>query len=264
MPTHSLSVMLLSCAVAAANPGKATALWISSSATAEPGQPLETAIRLTHDKGWHSYWTNPGEAGIPTTVEWKLPPGWKSGGLQAPAPIRFLTGGLAGYGYEGATWFPVMLTPPEDFSGQARLTATLSWLACSEEGCVPGQAELHLDLQAGKTAATPDQATILRAHRQLPQPLEGVRLDVKEEKDQLRLTITHGPDFNADLSSISVFPATPEVVDPQAEPRFKKAGDRWLATAPIGEFAKKPVRKLVLVLDGGGLETPLQLGWNAP
>jgi len=264
MPNHSLSVLLLSCAVASANPGKATAVWVSTSATVQPGKPLETAIRMTHDKGWHSYWINPGEAGIPTTVEWKLPPGWKSGGLQLPAPIRFLSGGLAGYGYEGTTWFPVTITAPEDFTGKARLNATISWLACSEEGCVPGEAELQLDLQAGKTAATEDRAAVLRAHKQLPQPPEGVRLDVKEGKDRLMLTITHDAEFDADLSSSRVFPVTPDVIDPQAEPRFKKEGDRWIATAPLGEFAEKPLKNLVLVLDGGALETPLQLTWSMP
>jgi DsbC/DsbD-like thiol-disulfide interchange protein len=264
MPTRSLSVLLLSCAVASANPGKAGAVWVSSSATVEPGKPLQTAIRLTHDKGWHSYWINPGEAGIPTTVEWKLPPGWKSGGLHFPAPIRFLSGGLAGYGYEETTWLPVTITAPEDFTGKARLSATISWLACSEDGCVPGEAELQLDLRAGKTAATEDRAAIFRAHLQLPQPREGVRLDVKEEKERLMLTITHDAEFAADLSSSRVFPATPDVIDPQAEPRFKKEGGRWIATAPLGEFAEKPLRNLVLVLDGGGLETPLLLTWSMP
>lgn len=264
MPTHLLSVLLLSCAVASANPGRAAAAWLSSSATAEPGKPLQTAIRLTHDKGWHSYWINPGEAGIPTKVEWKLPLGWKSGGLQFPAPIRFLSGGLAGYGNEGTILFPVTITAPADFIGDARLSATIFWLACSEEGCVPGEAELQLDLRAGKMAATEDRAAILRAHQQLPQPREGVRLEVKQEKDRLLLTITHDAGFEADLSTSRVFPATPDVIDPQAEPRFKKEEDRWLATAPLGEFAEKPVRNLVLVLDGGSLETPLQLGWNTP
>jgi thiol:disulfide interchange protein DsbD len=264
MPNRSLSVLLLSCAVATANPGKATAVWVSSSATAEAGKPLETAIRLTHDQGWHSYWMNPGEAGIPTNVEWKLPPGWKSGGLQLPAPIRFVSGGLAGYGYEGTAWFPVTITAPEDFAGKARLSATISWLACSEGGCVPGEAELHLELRAGKTAATEDRVAILQAQRQLPQPRDGVKLDVMAEKGRLILIITHDAEFDADLSSSRVFPATPDVIDPQTEPRFKKEGDRWMAVASLGEFVEKPVLNLVLVLDGGGLERPLELKWSGP
>ncbi len=99
MPLRFLSPLLLSCAVATANSGKAEADWISASATVEPGQSLHTAIRLKHDVGWKSYWINPGEAGIPTRVEWKLPPGWKHSGLKFPVPTRFSSSGLSGFGY---------------------------------------------------------------------------------------------------------------------------------------------------------------------
>ena len=38
-----------------------------------PGEPLTVALRLTMDRGWHTYWRNPGDSGLPTTLEWKLP-----------------------------------------------------------------------------------------------------------------------------------------------------------------------------------------------
>ena len=57
---------------------------------------------------------------------------------------------------------------------------------------------------------------------------------------------------------------TSERVDPQAQIRFRKDGGRWIADAPLGEFVKKPVKCLDLVLQGGGLERPLHLAWTAP
>lgn len=258
-----LLISLFSCATAAAQTGRASAVWISPSATAEPGKPLQTAIRMEHDKGWHSYWINPGEAGLPTTVEWKLPPGWKCGGLQLPAPIRFKTGGLAGFGYEGTVWFPVTLIPPENFTGVARLDATISWLACSEEGCVPGQAETHLDLRAGQYEATDDEAAIRQAHEKLPKKLDGLRLAVTENNGHLILGIANDAGAGSDLSESRVFPATPEVIDARAELRFTKSGSQWTAEAPLSEFAKKPLRKLTLVLTGAGPQSPLEITWTA-
>jgi len=266
MISRCLLIPLISCAAAAAaaaQSGRASAVWVSPSATVEPGKPLQTAIRMVHDPGWHSYWINPGEAGLPTTVEWKLPPGWKCEGLQVPAPIRFVSGGLAGFGYEGTVLIPVTLIPPEDFTGEARLAATISWLACSEEGCVPGEAELHLDLRAGQYAATDDEADIRQAHDKLPKKSDGLRLDLTEDKGRLILGITHDAGVIPDLSESRVFPATPEVIDARAEPRFTKSGDKWTAEAPLSEFAKKPLRKLTLVLTGGGLQSPLEITWVA-
>jgi thiol:disulfide interchange protein DsbD len=259
-----LMISALSCAASAAQPGRASAVWLSSSMSAEPGKPLQTAIRMTHDDDWHSYWINPGEAGIATTAEWKLPPGWKCSGLELPAPIRFLTGGLAGYGYEGTVLFPAMLTPPADFAGEARLSVTLTWLACGEEGCVPGEKELHLDLRAGAHAATEHEAAIQKAREMLPKARDGVQLEVSEKEDRLALAIMGSSAPVGDLGGCHVYPATPEVIDPKAQIRFHKNGDRWIADAPLGEFAKKPVRHLELILNGGGLDRPLHVAWTAP
>lgn len=249
---------------AAESPGKASARWLAASATVEPGQQIQTAIRLVHDAPWHTYWINPGESGIPTAVEWKLPPGWKSSGLLWPVPIRFRTSGLAGFGYEGVTWFPVVLTAPHDFIGEAHLSATLSWLACSEQGCIPGEAELQLDLRAGNPTASNDQAAILQAHRRLPRSRDGLRLEVREQQDTLVMTITHGSGAVPDLSASRVFPATPQVIAADAVPLFKQQGERWTATAKLDEYAKKPVQKLVLVIDGAAAESPLEVTWTAP
>lgn len=257
-------VLIMVSTVAADSPGKASAVWLASSAAVEPGQQIHTAIRLVHDAPWHTYWINPGESGMVTRVDWKLPPGWKSSGLLWPVPIRFQSSGLAGFGYEGTTWFPVTLTAPSDFVGDARLFATLSWLACSEEGCVPGEAELQLDLRAGKTAATENQAAILQAHERLPRVRNDLRLVVREEKDSLVMTISPVSGAVPDLSASQVFPATPNVVAADAVPIFKKESDQWIATAKLNEYVKKPLQTLVLVLDGGALKTPIQLTWTTP
>ncbi|MFZ9936732.1 MAG: protein-disulfide reductase DsbD domain-containing protein [Luteolibacter sp.] len=172
------------------SPGRATADWIAVSSAALAGQPLQTAIRVRHDKNWHSYWLNPGEAGIPTTVEWKLPPGWQHGVLGFPAPVRFHTGELAAYGYKGELLLPVTVTPPEDFAGTAKLEAEISWLACSADGCMPGEASLSLEITARDAAPSPQAAAILAAIDLLPRPAdEALRLSVQESGNSLLFTL---------------------------------------------------------------------------
>lgn len=246
------------------SPGRAKADWIAVSSSALPGQPVQTAIRLRHDKDWHSYWLNPGEAGMPTTVEWKLPPGWNYGELGFPAPVRFLTGELAGYGYERELLLPVTITPPEDFAGTVKLEAEISWLACSDDGCVPGAAKLALEIAAGDAAHGPATKDILAAIDLLPRPAgEALRLSVEETESSLRLTLHPGKSAPADLSRHEVFPLTTEVIDPKAQIRFAAEGENWTATVPKNEFAASPVKELTLVL-ADRKNPPLQMTWTMP
>jgi DsbC/DsbD-like thiol-disulfide interchange protein len=255
---------LTTLAPASAQPGRASVAWIGGSATCEPGKPYQSAVRMVHDAGWHSYWINPGEAGMKTTVEWKLPPGWKCGELQHPAPERFQSAGLAGFGYEGTVWFPVTVTPPADFTGTARLTAVISWMACGEDGCVPGEAELQLDLRAGPPVSNADAPAIDAALARVPRPHTAApRLVVRELGKTIMLDIIAGPDFPLDLGLFRVFPATPDSIDPNASIRFSKKGAVWTAEAPKNEYADGPLKELSLVLVGDAATPPIEVLWRA-
>src|SRR4051812_42718456 len=54
-----------------------------------PGQALTVALRLQQESGWHTYWQDPGDAGLATTVDWALPAGVKAGPLLWPKPMTF-------------------------------------------------------------------------------------------------------------------------------------------------------------------------------
>ena len=47
-----------------------------------PGKPITVALRLKMADGWHTYWRNPGDSGLPTTITWKLPDGVGVGAIQ--------------------------------------------------------------------------------------------------------------------------------------------------------------------------------------
>ena len=76
----------------------------NSCRSAPPGfraQPTTVALRLKMKPGWHVYWQNPGDSGLPTTIDWKLPSGFAAGPIQWPAPHALPAGPLINYGYEG-------------------------------------------------------------------------------------------------------------------------------------------------------------------
>ncbi|MEO8547386.1 MAG: protein-disulfide reductase DsbD domain-containing protein, partial [Sphingomicrobium sp.] len=67
---------------------------------APPGGEVELAIHMRTNPGWHGYWLNPGDAGLPMDVQWQLPPGFAAGPLRYPVPTRLEIAGLINYVYE--------------------------------------------------------------------------------------------------------------------------------------------------------------------
>ncbi|HEY8242212.1 MAG TPA: protein-disulfide reductase DsbD domain-containing protein, partial [Casimicrobiaceae bacterium] len=59
---------------------------VPAATSAAPGAPATVALRLKMREGWHTYWQNPGDSGLPTTIAWKLPAGVTAGPIQWPAP----------------------------------------------------------------------------------------------------------------------------------------------------------------------------------
>src|SRR5271154_1839648 len=71
---------------------------ISERSSAAPGGTITVALEEKIRTGWHTYWVNPGDAGVPTTINWSLPADWKAGAIQWPTPKRFPVGPLMDYG----------------------------------------------------------------------------------------------------------------------------------------------------------------------
>ena len=65
-----------------------------------PGQTVTLAIRMRPEKGWHGYWSNPGDAGLGMTLDWTLPTGAKVGIPAYPVPETLLIAGLMNHVYE--------------------------------------------------------------------------------------------------------------------------------------------------------------------
>jgi DsbC/DsbD-like thiol-disulfide interchange protein len=132
------------------------------------GDSFYAAVKLTIAPGWHIYWKNPGDAGVPTTVDWVLPAGYKAEPLLYPAPQRFdSTGDITTFGYENQVMLMAHIVPaqadgasPLSLAGMP-LGAKVRWLVCKEQ-CLPGQAALSIDLPAAAaTSGGPSDSPVV-------------------------------------------------------------------------------------------------------
>jgi thiol:disulfide interchange protein DsbD len=124
-----------------------TARIIADARAVEPGGTITIGIHQRILPKWHTYWQNPGDAGMATTIEWKLPAGASAGEIQWPAPKRIMIGPVANYGYEDEVTLLTEIKVPETVrAGDSfPIHAVVDWLVC-EEICIPEQVTLDLTL----------------------------------------------------------------------------------------------------------------------
>jgi len=141
----------------------------------QPGTAVTLGLRLRHEPHWHTYWTVPGDAGLPTRLRWTLEPGYTAGPILWPVPQLLRVGSLANYGYEGEVLLPVAVQVPATAQpgGTARFAAHADWLVCSDL-CIPGGADLTLALPvrgAGQVHPGPDAGAFAATRLQVPAAL---------------------------------------------------------------------------------------------
>lgn len=123
---------------------------VADTSAIQPGKPFRVGVRLIMDPGWHTYWKDPGDAGLPTTVAWKLPKGFSAGELGWPAPLQMVEpGNIRANVYTGVTLLTTVITPPKTIAGKETvISARVDWLVC-ENICVPGGSDVSLHLSVG-------------------------------------------------------------------------------------------------------------------
>jgi thiol:disulfide interchange protein DsbD len=237
-----------------AGPGRADLL--SDRAAIAAGSPFTLALRMTLPEGWHTYWRNPGDAGAPVQVTWRLPAGFTASDLRWPAPERFVSGPIVSFGYQDEAWLLTTITPPAALAaGQtAAIAAAADWLICAKI-CVPQHADLSLSLPvAAKPQPAPPatQAGLARARAAVPvAPPWPVTATVDgTQQIVVRLDLPQRPAPR--LEEAIFFPAGHDMIDIAAAQRLVRQDDETLLRLSPLPGQPPPARlEGVLVLSDG-------------
>jgi thiol:disulfide interchange protein len=253
-----IGLMLASAPLAAAPPPLASELvkpaLYAESATVSPGRTAWLDLHLTIAPGWHIYWKNPGDSGLPTTIEWALPQGFSAGDIAWPIPERFSLGPIANYGYADSADLLVPIAVPAaiDPGATAHLDAGLKYLVCSEI-CIPGEAKLAIELPAGAGAPDPPQAARFAAARRLLPVAAPFAAKFIIEPHDLRLIVPAAALAGVARPTAAFFPDADDAIDNSAEPTTEpRDGGLVLVLAKSGSPAAAVPKTLdgVLVLRG--------------
>jgi DsbC/DsbD-like thiol-disulfide interchange protein/cytochrome c biogenesis protein CcdA len=216
---------------------------------APPGGEVVLAIHMRPVAGWHGYWLNPGDAGLPMDVKWELPPGFSAGPLRYPVPGRLEIAGLMNYVYERDYALLVRLKVPPNARGTIPIRADAHWLACTDRICVPEQGELALDLPVG--TGTPDRAKFDEWRRLIP-PLLATPAAFQSTGDIYRVAIPLPRSIA--VPDPYVFPIDDGIVDYAAPQKFFRDGDRLVAHLKSKPGDPTELRGVLALGDGRGLE----------
>ena len=226
----------------------------------EPGKTVWVGLQLRHLPQWHTYWKNSGDSGLPTLLEWTLPPGVLAGDIAWPWPKKLRLEKLVNYGYEGTVLLPVPLTITPDFKPallQQDLTIKLkaSWLVCHTE-CIPQEGEFMLRLPVrGSTALNGAEFAAALAAQPVPLTADKAsRITVEGQSLKLRLG---GLPASLQGKSLEAFPETPEVIDPSAPWTQAWQGPVWTAEFPLSAYRSSSPAMMPVVLTQAGR------GWRA-
>jgi len=222
---------------------------LAAEGPAAAGGEVELAIVMHTKPGWHGYWLNPGDAGLPMEVKWDLPKGWSAGELQYPVPTRLTIAGLMNYVYEKDYAVLLRLKAPAGATGAVPIRAEAHWLACTDKICVPESGELSLDLPVG--SGSPNRAQFDEWRKALPRPLASVA-HFQVAGDKIRLGIPLPRDVKVEQPY--VFPAVDGPVDYAGEQHFSRKDDLLIAELPRRNGDPRAIPAVLSLGDGRGLQ----------
>lgn len=189
-------------------------------------------------EGWHIYWINPGDSGLPTKIKVEETAALQIGDPMFPGPVRFESAGdIVNYGYRGTLIVPmeVVVTP----IGEAiAIEAAASWLACRDDACVPGKGKSTLTLGAQTDPRLQESEAIVAALAAVPRPLSavealGAKIATKpgygEAEVQLTLPVGHSAELFPEVEKL--------VVEAVHESNDTGEHYRWNLTVPTEEIS---------------------------
>jgi thiol:disulfide interchange protein DsbD len=232
-----------------------------------PGKPVWLGLAIDHAPHWHTYWKNPGDSGLPTTLEWTLPGGVVAGEIEWPTPQRLPVGPLMNFGHEGRLLLPVRVTVPEGFAAptlDVKLRA--DWLVCKDV-CIPEGGDFALSIPA-QAATSAHAARFEAAWAARPQVVEA-QASARVDGGALVVTAAALPPA-LHGRELQFFPELAGVIDNAARQTQRWDGTAWQMRVPLSPQRSESPARMVAVLASPGEAAGVQVAfavagpWPAP
>ena len=203
-----------------------------------PGTSINIGLKVSMDKGWHTYWRNPGDSGGPIEIDWDLPKGFSVSDIKWPLPEKIEYPPLMTYGYEDFVIYPMVLSIPADYSDDYfEMAADI--LICADV-CIPESGKISsnlLDIES--------DSLIYEWLESIPSKSLPITTSLNDNNLEIRFT------FEKEIKEIYFFPDENNSIDYSSKQNFYKKDDGYFLSIKLFNDEFQNVSG-VLDIDGTG------------
>ena len=203
-----------------------------------PGTSINIGLKVSMDKGWHTYWRNPGDSGGPIEIDWNLPKGFSISDIKWPLPEKIEYPPLMTYGYEDFVIYPMVLSIPADYSDDYfEMNADI--LICADV-CIPESGKISsnlLDIES--------DSLIYEWLESIPSKSLPITTSLNDNNLEIRFT------FEKEIKEIYFFPDENNSIDYSSKQNFYKKDDGYFLSIKLFNDEFQNVSG-VLDIDGTG------------
>lgn len=198
------------------------------------GGAYRAALELDLPAGWHTYWQNPGDSGIPPIFDVASSSNLKDFTVDYPVPVRHIDGAGTSMIYEGRLLLPIKAVPVRSDT-PVTLSVRVLYGLCAEV-CVPAEADVT-------TLLNPSAAVDQAASDDIAASAERVPAKI----DDGRLAVEH-LDFDAKTARGSAEISVAD--DGKLVDLFVTAPAKWYAAPPEPVGSNGGRRRFSVALEG--------------
>ena len=203
-----------------------------------PGTSINIGLKVSMDKGWHTYWRNPGDSGGPIEIDWDLPKGFSVSNIKWPLPEKIEYPPLMTYGYEDFVIYPMVLSIPADYSDDYfEMTADI--LICADV-CIPESGKISSNL-----FDIASDSLIYEWLESIPSQSLPITTSLNDNNLEIRFT------FEKEIKEIYFFPDENNSIDYSSKQNFYKKDDGYFLSIKLFNNEFQNVSG-VLDIDGTG------------
>ena len=203
-----------------------------------PGTSINIGLKVSMDKGWHTYWRNPGDSGGPIEIDWDLPKGFSVSNIKWPLPEKIEYPPLMTYGYEDFVIYPMVLSIPADYTDDYfEMDANI--LICADI-CIPESGKISSNLLDIKS-----DSLIYEWLESIPSKSLPITTSLNDNNLEISFT------FEKEIKQIYFFPDENNSIDYSSEQNFYKKDDGYFLSIKLFNDDFQNVSG-VLDIDGTG------------
>lgn len=220
-----------------------------------PGQSFRVGLFIQHEKGWHTYWRQPGIVGVPTSIAWALPDGFKAGPLEYPEPEATKMFQIKAQGYERDVLLQTELQAPASLKPGTQITlkGRAAWMCCANT-CHPDTKKLSLVMPVAESSTADPKWQPVFAKERATFPRSSDAWTASASEAGLNVTLTLRP-TTAKARRFDPAVKTPRVLFFTEDGWINSDQDQSVSLSEDGTLTIKLIRAEVFL----GKGTPRQL-----